>query len=68
MEALQQENEQLKKKLAELEGKVAETLSRPKIEQMSAEVVDSNPYRYGIHDDPPFLLFQDPTRSMCPLL
>eukprot|EP00045_Choanoeca_perplexa_P015901 m.206775 g.206775 ORF g.206775 m.206775 type:complete len:392 (+) comp17111_c3_seq1:4488-5663(+) len=44
LEELQAENAALKAKLAELEGQMSEQRVRPKIETMSAEVVDSNPY------------------------
>jgi hypothetical protein len=44
------EIEQLKKRIVELESKLedvkASSTARPKISHMSAEVVDSNPYRY----------------------
>lgn len=47
--------EDLKKRIAELEEEVRKEKSknelaavRPKISQMSSEVVDSNPYRYFI--------------------
>jgi cell division protein FtsB len=45
LQELQAENAALKAKIAELEGQMLEQRVRPKIETMSAEVVDSNPYR-----------------------
>ncbi len=45
--------EQLKKRIVELESKLeavkANQAVRPKISHMSAEVVDSNPYRYAMN-------------------
>lgn len=48
--------EDLKKRIAELENELkaekakneASMVARPKISQMSSEVVDSNPYRYNL--------------------
>jgi hypothetical protein len=46
--------EELKAKIADLEGQLASALqtnstpARSKITQMSSEVVDSNPYRYVV--------------------
>ena len=45
MDALKAENEKLRAEVAELRARVAEQQARPRIEHMSAEVVDSNPYR-----------------------
>jgi hypothetical protein len=37
---------QLKAQVAELQAQLNQRQARPKIEKMSAEVVDSNPYRF----------------------
>lgn len=47
MSALQAEVEALRKQVAELQARCSEQQARPKIAKMSAEVVDSNPYRHA---------------------
>ena len=51
VEELQARVAALEKELEETRAKSTASVQRQKIEQMSSEVVDSNPYRYFSHSE-----------------